>query len=67
MSRRNNMDRIGASQPDASPPPQTQGNASPLNFVAPTEFVELPSKGNGYDVNHPMYGKDTIEIRYMTA
>jgi hypothetical protein len=40
---------------------------SPLHFVAPTEFVDLPSKGIGYDANHPMHGKDTIEIRYMTA
>jgi hypothetical protein len=40
---------------------------SPLNFVAPTEIVDLPSKGRGYPENHPLGGKDFIEIRYMTA
>ena len=41
--------------------------ASPLDFVSPTEFVELPSKGHGYSKEHPLYEKDVIEIRYMTA
>ena len=41
--------------------------ASVLNFVAPTEFVELPSKGIGYPQGHPLYDKETIEIRFMTA
>lgn len=38
-----------------------------LDFVSPTEFVELPSKGIGYADEHPLCGKDVIEIRYMTA
>lgn len=41
--------------------------AAVLNFVAPTEFVELPSKGIGYPQGHPLYDKETIEIRFMTA
>ena len=41
--------------------------ASILDFVSPTEFVELPSKGMGYPDDHPLCGKDVIEIRYMTA
>lgn len=41
--------------------------ASPLDFVNPTEFVELPSKGIGYPEGHPMKGKEVIEIKYMTA
>ena len=41
--------------------------ASPLDFVTPTEFVDLPSGGNGYPENHPLYNTDTIEIKYMTA
>jgi hypothetical protein len=40
---------------------------SPLNFVAPTEFVELPSKGQGYKEGHPLKDQDVIEIKYMTA
>jgi len=38
-----------------------------LDFVSPTEFVELPSRGLAYSEDHPLYGQDVIEIRYMTA
>lgn len=62
---RNNISRTGA-RPDTSPPVPTQAQ-SPLHFVAPTEFVELPSKGLGYADTHPLSNKETIEIRYMTA
>ena len=64
MSR--NKDRLGNSQP----PKNTGAPAaafSPLNFVTPTEFVELPSKGVAYPEGHPLCDQDTIEIRYMTA
>jgi len=40
---------------------------NPLNFVAPTEFVELPSRGRGYTEDHPLHGQETIEIKFMTA
>ena len=60
-----NSDRLGSdNRPEHSDvPPQM----SPLNFVAPTEIVDLPSKGQGYPENHPLNGKDFIEIKYMTA
>jgi predicted RNA-binding Zn-ribbon protein involved in translation (DUF1610 family) len=66
LSVRNNMDRLGANdqKEEAKAPVAAM---SPLNFVAPTEFVELPSKGLGYAADHPLCGKDVIEIRYMTA
>ncbi len=71
MSRRNNEDRMmGTHKPEhADPPPQVQQSQAfdPLHFVAPTEFVELPSEGKGYPPNHPLHEKDTIEIRFMTA
>jgi hypothetical protein len=38
-----------------------------LDFVSPTEFVELPSKGLAYSEDHPLHGQDVIEIRFMTA
>ena len=60
------MDRLGASDQNetaTAPAPVV----SPLTFVAPTEFVELPSKGIGYAEGHPLNGKDVIEIKYMTA
>ena len=71
MSRRNNNDRMMCTHTpeNADPPPQVQQQKTldPLHFVAPTEFVELPSGGKGYREGHPLFGKDTIEIRYMTA
>lgn len=55
----------------ADAPPTTgdneQNRLDPLQFVAPTEFVELPSKGVAYPANHPLYNEETIEIRFMTA
>ena len=64
---RNNIDRMGSAPQSDAPITETTEKKSPLHFVAPTEFVDLPSKGFGYDSNHPMHGQDTIEIRYMTA
>jgi hypothetical protein len=75
MSGRNNDERSGAREnTDATaavqeavtqqPTPQPAGQ---LNFVVPTEFVELPSGGTYYSEDHPLYGTDTLEIKYMTA
>ena len=62
MSR--NKNRLGGHKPEsADAPPQF----NPLNFVAPTEFVELPSKGLHYPESHPLHLKETVEIKYMTA
>lgn len=64
MSR--NQDRLGGvQQPDTSPPPQQGGGG--FSFVVPTEFVELPSQGRFYPQGHPLHGKDSIELRQMTA
>lgn len=38
-----------------------------LTFVVPTELVELPSRGLFYPDGHPLHGKQTIEIKQMTA
>ncbi len=61
------MGRMGAAPQAEAPTTEMTNTQSGLHFVAPTEFVDLPSKGLGYDASHPMHGKDTIEIRYMTA
>ena len=64
---RNNQDRLGAIG-GGEPPPQTeQQPQQPLQFVTPTELVELPSKGKFYPSNHPLHNVETIEIRHMTA
>lgn len=67
---RDNEDRLGALQnADATvlqTPVQTTQN-NPLSFVSPTEFVDLPSKGELYPEGHPLKGKQTIELKFMTA
>jgi hypothetical protein len=70
---RNNMDRLGqpaqASEPPAGPVDQAgpEPTAAPLSFSTPTEFVDLPSRGELYPEGHPLHKKEFIEIRYMTA
>jgi len=62
---RNNLERLGL---DTKSPQDDNGPVtSALNFVVPTEIIDLPSKGLYYPEGHPLYGKQTIEIRYMTA
>ena len=62
---RNNLERLGL---DTKSPQDDNGAVtSALNFVVPTEIVDLPSKGLYYTEGHPLHGKDTIEIRFMTA
>jgi hypothetical protein len=62
---RNNLDRLGLDS--KSPQDDNAGVATSLNFVVPTEVVDLPSKGYYYPEGHPLQNKETIEIRYMTA
>ena len=67
MAARNNKDRLGVptSGADAADSPAPATNL--LDFVVPTEFVELPSKGEYYSEDHPLHGQQNIEIRFMTA
>tara|TARA_R110002110_G_scaffold76975_3_gene202446 strand:- start:303 stop:1142 length:840 start_codon:yes stop_codon:yes gene_type:complete len=63
--RRNNEDRLtGGHKP--TPSEEAPQMTNPLDFITPTEFVELPSKGR-YPTGHPLSGQENIEIRYMTA
>ena len=66
MSRRNNLERTGAPQPDAPTPPIQQTNDL-FSFVTPTEFVDLPSAGALYPEGHSLHNVDTVEIKHMTA
>jgi len=63
LARRNNKSRTGASK---SSPPQPPVEST-INFVTPTEFVELPSKGRFYPEGHPFHRAEEIEINFMTA
>jgi len=60
---RNNEDRFNSASPEMTP--QTQIGS--LNYVVPTELVELPSKGLFYAQDHPLYQKEFVEIKHMTA
>ena len=62
---RNNQRRLGATaRPQAPSAPPAQ---SGLAFAVPTEFVELPSRGEYYSEDHPFYKQEAVEIRFMTA
>ena len=65
---RDNQRRTGQNPevtPNSSVPKAHQ--PAPLAFSAPTEFVILPSRGEFYSEDHPLYKQETIEIRFMTA
>jgi transcription elongation factor Elf1 len=66
---RNNLDRMGVEPTEVaaqSPAPAFQ-QANLMDFVVPTSYVELPSEGKFYPVNHPLHGQTHIEIKHMTA
>mgnify|MGYP003643987062 CR=1 FL=1 len=62
---RQNDERIGSPAPP--PPVIPQGSAGVLNYVIPTEVVDIPSKGRFYDPEHPLHNKEYVEIKHMTA
>jgi len=59
-----NSNRTGTPKVPRPAPVPDDNNFS---FVTPTEFVELPSRGQFYDENHPLHDSDVVEIRHMTA
>ena len=61
---RDNEERFQVPDSGESAASHTDAN---LNLATPTEFVELPSGGKLYPEGHPLHGKDTVEIRFMTA
>jgi transcription elongation factor Elf1 len=65
MSRNN--DKLG--MPDDVMPNLSQQDQSStqLNFIAPTQLVELPSKGKFYPEGHPLKDQETVEMLYMSA
>ena len=68
--RRFGADTGAAAQPTAAVAAQAVAPAAPsqgLSFVVPTEFVELPSRGQFYSKDHPLHNKEVIEIKHMTA
>lgn len=69
---RNNEERLGSNMARQDPfvpqaPQAADASAAPLSFIVPTEHVMLPSGGKFYPEHHPLHGKDSIEIKQMTA
>ncbi len=62
---RDNSSRFAA--PAEEPMPEQPKAVDLMSFVAPTQFVDLPSKGEHYAEGHPLHGRDSIEIKFMTA
>ena len=58
---RNNEDRFSPGTV------QQQQPVSGLQYIVPTEIVELPSKGLFYPKEHPLHNKEYIEIKHMTT
>ena len=63
---RNNQDRLAVPTPDAAEP-AAEEKSSLFDFVNPTEFVDLPTRGKLYPEGHPLQNKEMVEIRFMTA
>ena len=65
---RNNKDRLQAPAESSDPAEAMAGKTNSLfDFVSPTHFVELPTKGRFYPEGHPLRGEKATEIRFMTA
>ena len=64
---RNKQRTAAATDAVAATTPTAPAAPTSLSYVTPTEFVELPSRGQFYPPSHPLHGKDVIEMRYMTA
>jgi len=62
---RNDESRLQVQDKGESPPPIDTNSI--LNFVIPTEFIELPTAGKFYSSDHPLHNVETVEMRYMTA
>lgn len=62
--RRNNEERLMKGHRPT--PTEEPSLPNPMDFVRPSQFVDLPSNGK-YPEGHPLCGQDSIEINYMTA
>jgi hypothetical protein len=72
MTSRDNSARFAAPTPNVQPEIEEENQDAVsvpggLHFVAPTELVELPSKGLLYPEGHPLHNQEEVEIKLMTA
>ena len=64
MTNRDNSARFAAPTPNVQPETEEENQDAVsipggLHFVAPTELVELPSKGLLYKEGHPLHNRRT--------
>jgi hypothetical protein len=72
---RSNEDRMFANAPSEPKTVEVPANGGAgthvpenmLQFITPTEMVDLPSRGVFYPEGHALYNRESIEIRHMTA
>jgi len=67
MSKRSGNDVFTAGEAKAKGYTVQNVMKDDFGFEIPVEIVPLPSKGRVYPVDHPLHGKDTVQIRAMTA
>lgn len=68
MTERNNEQRLAVDQPASVSSEEKENKRQELlNFLNPTQFVDLPSRGKFYPKDHPLHNKESVEIRFMTA
>lgn len=46
---------------------QEKSVVNPVEIATPVQIVDLPSKGLFYPEDHPWNGRESVEIRFMTA
>ena len=68
MSDRGDRNQVFGGQPGSQPGVVTRDvMKDDFGFEIPVETVPLPSKGSVYPQGSPLYSKETIDIRAMTA
>ena len=61
MARRNNDERQGAAPQDDAPPASAVAQPTTgLNFVVPTEVVDLPSRGAGQSITRKLHAQPVL-------
>ena len=67
MSEKKRNEIFGGQAAAAGVIPQSNVMKDDFDWDIPVETVPIPSEGKVYDVNSPLYGKQTLDIKAMTA
>ena len=67
MSKRNEVFGKGGAKDGTSAMPKRNVMKDDFGYEVPVESVPLPSQGKTYPIDHPLHGKETVDIRAMTA